>query len=148
MNELAVIAFELPQGLLTADGRLHRNGELRLATGADELYVSRHPQVRANPAAAPLVTLAATLLRLGDWAHPSIDQVGSLFLADFEYLIAVFNRCNPQATRRLGEWRATRSNGSTGKWPSLLITSTGAVLKSSPSTTPSVCGGCKKSWQF
>ncbi len=107
MSDPLAIAFQLPQGLLDPDGRLHRQGELRLATGADELYISRLPRVRANAEFATLAMLARTVRRLGDLTAPSPEQLGDLFLADFRYLAALFDRCNPPAARRLGEGAAT-----------------------------------------
>ncbi len=109
------ISFCLPRGLLTSTGHWQREGFLRLATGADELYVSRQPQAQANPAYARLLMLARTVEQVGEWRSPTAEQLGTLFLPDFTYLIELFNRWNPPAARRLGEPLATRSSGSTAR---------------------------------
>lgn len=106
MSELPAIAFQLPQGL---------KGFLRPATGADELYVSRHPQAQGNPAYATLLMLARTVVQLGEVRSPAPEQLGDLLLADFHYLRDLFNRCNPPAAQRSGERPATRSSGSTAR---------------------------------
>lgn len=64
--------FVLPRGYVDADGRVHREGTMRLATARDELVPLLDPKVRENDAFLSLVLLARVVTKLGD--VPTIDD--------------------------------------------------------------------------
>ena len=57
--------FTLPIGYLDADGTLHRDGVMRLATAADEILPLKDPRVVKNPAYLIVILLSRVVTRLG-----------------------------------------------------------------------------------
>ena len=53
------VDFELPKGYVDAEGNLHRDGVMRLATAADEIYPLKDPRVQNWPAYLIVILLAA-----------------------------------------------------------------------------------------
>ena len=49
--------FTLPQGLVDADGAVHREGAMRLATAFDEIAPLSDPRVRNNPGYLVIILL-------------------------------------------------------------------------------------------
>lgn len=86
--------FSLPCGFLDADGTLHRNGVMRLATAADEILPLKDVRVQSNEAYLIVILLSRVVARLG--SLPSINPkiVEGLFAADLAYLQALYNRIN------------------------------------------------------
>ena len=78
--------FVLPRGYVDADGRVHREGTMRLATARDELVPLLDPKVRENDAFLSLVLLARVVTKLGD--VPTIDDqvMGGLWATDLAFL--------------------------------------------------------------
>ena len=89
------ISFSLPRGLLDNQGRLHQNGEMRLTTGTDELYLQRDSRSLENPAYGTLVMLSRVILRLGDLSPLAPEELEGLFLIDWQYLQDFYNSINP-----------------------------------------------------
>ena len=58
--------FRLPIGYVDAEGELHRDGVMRLATAADEIHPLRDPRVRRNEAYLTVIVLSDVLWTLGD----------------------------------------------------------------------------------
>ena len=79
-------SFTLPKGFVDADGRLHREGVMRLATARDELEPQRDPRVRENEAYATVIVLARVITELGSVSRVSTKVVEDLFVSDFAYL--------------------------------------------------------------
>ena len=48
MDLQTIYPFRLPRGYVDADGNLHREGQMRLATAGDELTAMRDPRVKAT----------------------------------------------------------------------------------------------------
>lgn len=94
-NSYTTFSFSLPLGLLDSEGTLHQDGEMRLATGKDELYVQRDPRSLDNPAYGTLVMLSRVILRLGDLSSFAPEDLEGLFLNDWQYLLNVYNLINP-----------------------------------------------------
>ncbi len=86
--------FTLPKGLVDKEGNLHRNGLMRLVTGADELIVQKHPLVLENPAYRTLVLLSRTIVRLEELSTISVEILENLFLIDSDYLQSFYNQIN------------------------------------------------------
>ena len=88
------IAFTLPCGYVDANGDVHREGVMRLATARDEIEPLRSAEVRENQAYLGVLLLARTITRLGDLAEPPPDVIENLFAADFDHLQRLYDRVN------------------------------------------------------
>lgn len=85
--------FTLPRGYQALDGSLHREGVMRLARASDELEVLRAPGARTDDARLTVLLLARVVTRLGDEeVTPAVIE--SLFAADFEHLVRLFEQLN------------------------------------------------------
>ena len=86
--------FVLPRGYVDADGRVHREGTMRLATARDELVPLLDPKVRENDAFLSLVLLARVVTKLGD--VPTIDDqvLGGLWATDLAFLQDLYRQIN------------------------------------------------------
>lgn len=86
--------FTLPMGLLDADGDLHREGVMRLATAADEIHPLRDERVQRNPAYLSVIVLSRVVTRLGSVDPINPGVIERLFAADLEYLQDLYNTIN------------------------------------------------------
>ncbi len=88
--------FVLPRGYVDADGRVHREGTMRLATARDELVPLLDPKVRENDAFLSLVLLARVVTKLGD--IPTIDDqvMGGLWATDLAFLQDLYRQINSE----------------------------------------------------
>ena len=88
--------FVLPRGYVDADGRVHREGTMRLATARDELVPLLDPKVRDNDAFLSLVLLARVVTKLGD--VPTIDDqvMGGLWATDLAFLQDLYRQINSE----------------------------------------------------
>ncbi|WP_328609376.1 phage tail assembly protein [Amycolatopsis sp. NBC_00345] len=88
--------FALPRGYVDEQGKLHRDGLLRLATAKDELVAQAEPLVRQNPAYLSVYLIMQTVTRLG--ALPGVDRfvVEHLFASDLAFLQDLYRRVNQQ----------------------------------------------------
>lgn len=88
--------FTLPRGLIDAQGQVHREGRMRLATAKDELLVQSVSGVESNPAYSSLIMLSCVISRLGSLSLVSSDMLEQLTLRDITYLREFYNRVNQQ----------------------------------------------------
>jgi hypothetical protein len=86
--------FTLPVGVPGADGALHREGVMRLATARDEIEPLRDPKVRDNEAYLSVLLLSRVLTRLGDLDEITPEVVEGLYAADFDHLQRLYERIN------------------------------------------------------
>jgi len=86
--------FALPIGYRDADGNLHRQGVMRLATAADEILPLKDHRVQANPAYLSIIVLSRVVLRLGTLDMIDTKVIENLFSADFAFLQSLYNRIN------------------------------------------------------
>ena len=88
--------FVLPRGYVDADGNIHREGTMRLATARDELMPLLDPKVKENEAFLSLVLLSRVVTELG--TLPSIDDqvVGGLWATDLAFLQDLYRQINTQ----------------------------------------------------
>jgi hypothetical protein len=86
--------FTLPRGYVDEEGRVHRDGVIRLATGRDEIMPQTDPRVRQNPAYLTIILLERTVTKLG--TLPSVDTfvVENLFASDLAFLQDLYRRIN------------------------------------------------------
>ncbi|GBE93467.1 phage tail assembly protein [Nostoc cycadae] len=88
--------FTLPRGLLDADGNLHRQGVMRLATAKDEIIVQKNRAAQENTAYAAIAMLSQVITCLGDLTTITPDLLENLFSRDLAYLREFYNRINQQ----------------------------------------------------
>lgn len=93
MSSYTEFEFTLPKGLLDPTGTIHQKGMMRLATGHDEIYIQKHPQVKENPAYAMLVMLSRVMvMRDRNILSLNPEKLEELFLIDLLYLRDFFDR--------------------------------------------------------
>ena len=86
--------FTLPMGYLDAEGSLHREGTMRLATAADEILPLKDPRVQKNEAYVLIILLARVVTRLGSVPAVTPKVVEGLFATDLAFLQDLYNRVN------------------------------------------------------
>ena len=89
-------AFTLPNGYVDAEGRVHREGVMRLATARDEIMPLRDPRVREHEAYLTVLLLARVVESLGDVADVTPAVIEGLFAADLAYLQELYRRLNQE----------------------------------------------------
>lgn len=87
-------AFTLPKGFIDAEGALHREGVMRLATAMDEIAPMRDARVRENPAYLNVILLSRVVTRLGALKAVEERVVEELFSSDLAYLQDLYRRIN------------------------------------------------------
>src|SRR2546423_157442 len=92
--------FVLPRGYLDDTGSLHREGQMRLATAADEILPLRDPRVQGNPAYLVVILLSRVLTRLGGIDPITPKTIENLFATDLAYLQDLYNQLNSPAESR------------------------------------------------
>ncbi len=92
--------FTLPRGVVGDDGRVHRDGVMRLATARDEIEPMRAAGVRQNGAELwelanlSVLLLARVVTRVGDVTDVTPEFVESLDAADLDHLERLYARLN------------------------------------------------------
>ena len=93
--------FTLPVGYVDAEGTVHREGVMRLATAMDEIAPLRDLRVRSNQAYLVVVLLSRVITRLGTLSRVNTQVIERLFAADLAYLQALYRRINEHGTSAL-----------------------------------------------
>jgi hypothetical protein len=93
-------AFELPVGYLDDEGRLHRQGAMRMARARDEIAPLRDPRVRDNEAYLTVLLLARTVTHLGSVTSITPGVIESLFAPDLAFLQDLYRRVNQEGHTR------------------------------------------------
>ncbi|MFN8524435.1 MAG: phage tail assembly protein [Chloroflexota bacterium] len=86
--------FTLPRGYVDAEGTLHREGTMRLATAADEILPLRDPRVQGNSAYLVVIVLSRVITQLGGLTDINPRVIEGLFASDLAYLQDLYNRVN------------------------------------------------------
>jgi hypothetical protein len=86
--------FTLPFGYADAEGNLHREGVMRLATAADEILPLKDPRVQSNEAYLTVILMSRVITRLGSVSQVTPKVVEGLYAADLAYLQEFYNRIN------------------------------------------------------
>jgi len=86
--------FTLPIGYLDADGTLHRDGVMRLATAADEILPLKDPRVVKNPAYLIVILLSRVVTRLGSVSPITPKVIEDLYAKDLAFLQDLYNDTN------------------------------------------------------
>jgi hypothetical protein len=86
--------FELPRGIVDAEGGVHKRGKMRLATAGDELGAMRDPRVVQNPSYISIAVLASVITEIEgiDSVVPAIIE--HLYTADLAFLQDMYRRIN------------------------------------------------------
>ena len=95
------IDFTLPLGYRDAEGNLHREGKMRLATAFDEIAPLKDPRVQTNPAYLIVILLARVITRLGSLEAINPKVIEGLYAADLAYLQDLYRRVNENGHARL-----------------------------------------------
>ena len=93
--------FTLPRGFLDAEGNLHRDGVMRLATAYDEIAPMKDPRVQANPGYLVVILLSRVVTRLGTLEQLNPKVVEGLFAGDMAYLQDLYRRINEHGHNRV-----------------------------------------------
>lgn len=88
------VQFSLPKGYLDADGVLHKEGVMRLATAADEILPLKDPRVQQNAAYLTVIVLSRVMTRLGSLPDVNTKIIEGLFASDLAYLQDLYERLN------------------------------------------------------
>lgn len=88
------VEFTLPLGYMDADGSLHREGTMRLATAADEILPLKDPRVQQNAAYLIVILLSRVVTRLGGVPQVTPKTIEGLYSADLAHLQALYNKLN------------------------------------------------------
>jgi hypothetical protein len=86
--------FKLPKGLVDAEGEIHTQGIMRLATAKDEMDLQKQLLVQGNTSYAVLVRLSQVISRLGSLPTITPELLENLFILDLAYLREFYNRIN------------------------------------------------------
>ena len=80
--------FTLPMGYADAEGNLHREGVMRLATAADEILPLKDPRVQSNEAYLTVILLSRVVVKLGSVAQVNPKVIEGLYSASTLRLFA------------------------------------------------------------
>jgi hypothetical protein len=92
--------FELPRGYVDAEGTVHHNGTMRLATARDELLPQTDLWVKENPAYLSVVLLSLVITRLGTVTDVHTGVVESMYATDVAFLQDFYQRINSEGHTR------------------------------------------------
>jgi hypothetical protein len=92
--------FTLPRGFVDADGAVHRDGVMRLATAQDEVSPLKDPRVQANPGYLVVILLSRVVTRLGELEDVTPKVVEGLFAGDLAFLEDLYRRINEDGHAR------------------------------------------------
>jgi hypothetical protein len=93
--------FRLPRGFVDAEGNLHTEGAMRLATAYDEIAPLKDPRVISNPGYLLIILLVRVITRLGTLEHINPKVIEGLFAADLAYLQDLYTRINGAGHNRV-----------------------------------------------
>ena len=89
-------AFKLPRGFVDSEGKLHRDGVMRLATARDEIVPLQDYRVQANRAYLVIVLLSRVVVKIGEVDHIGVDIIENLFSTDLAYLQEFYRKINEE----------------------------------------------------
>ena len=93
--------FTLPKGFVDANGTLHREGVMRLATAKDEILPLQDYRVQQNRAYLVVILLSRVIERLGTLTSINPSVIENLFSADLAYLQEFYRKINEEGTSKL-----------------------------------------------
>lgn len=93
--------FTLPLGYVDAEGNVHKEGIMRLATALDEIAPLKDPRVRSNQAYLLIILLSRVVTKLGNLEYINPKVIEGLFAADLAYLQDLYYRVNQNGHDRV-----------------------------------------------
>jgi hypothetical protein len=88
-------SFTLPKGYVDAEGMLHRDGVMRLATARDEIEPLRDQRVTGpDDPYLTILVLARVLTELGSLSQIGVREIENLFAADLAFLQDLYGIIN------------------------------------------------------
>ncbi|MEC4811799.1 MAG: phage tail assembly protein [Scytonema sp. PMC 1069.18] len=93
--------FTLPLGYVDAEGNLHKEGVMRLATALDEIAPFKDARVRSNQAYLLLILLSRVITRLGTLEYINPKVIEGLYAADLAFLQDLYGRVNQTGQNRV-----------------------------------------------
>ncbi len=94
-------SFTLPHGYIDAEGAIHRDGVMRMATAMDEIAPLKDRRVQNNPGYLVVILLARVVTRLGDLPQVNPKTIEGLFAGDLAYLQDLYQRVNLNGSNRV-----------------------------------------------
>jgi hypothetical protein len=88
--------FTLPRGYVDGEGKVHKEGTMRLATARDEILPLQDYRVQANRAYLVIVLLSRVVTRIGDVTHVTVDVIENLFSTDLAFLQEFYRKINEE----------------------------------------------------
>jgi len=88
--------FKLPRGFVDSDGKVHRDGIMRLATARDEIIPLQDYRVQSNRAYLVIVLLSRVVTKLGELEMVGVDVIENLFSTDLAYLQEFYRKINEE----------------------------------------------------
>ena len=92
--------FTLPKGFVDEDGKVHKNGVMRLATARDEILPLQDYRVQSNRAYLVILLLSRVITKIGDLDRISVEHVENLFSTDLAYLQEFYRKINEEGAPR------------------------------------------------
>lgn len=93
--------FSLPMGYVDAEGNLHKEGVMRLATAYDEIAPLRDPRVHNNAAYLLIILLSRVITRLGGLEAINPKMIEGLYAADLAHLQDLYRHINENGHNRV-----------------------------------------------
>jgi hypothetical protein len=93
--------FTLPLGYVDAEGNMHRQGVMRLATAFDEIAPLKDPRVQSNPGYLLVILLSRVVTKLGQLERINPKIIEGLYAADLAHLQDLYGRVNSNGHNRV-----------------------------------------------
>lgn len=95
---MAIIVREFPFilsiGYRDADGHLHKEEAMRLATAADEILPLKDHRVQSNPGHLPIIVPARVITRIRTPEMINTEIIEDLCQQDYNHLLDLYNEKN------------------------------------------------------
>lgn len=88
--------FTLPRGFVDAEGKVHKDGTMRLATARDEILPLQDYRVQANRAYLVIILLSRVVTRIGTLPMITVDTIENLFSTDLAFLQEFYRKINEE----------------------------------------------------
>lgn len=88
------VKFELPKGYIDKEGKVHKEGVMRLANAADEIVPLNDPRVKVNPGYLSILLLQRVIVKLGTLKTVDAHVIENLFTCDMAYLQDLYQKIN------------------------------------------------------
>jgi hypothetical protein len=88
--------FTLPRGFVDAEGKVHKEGTMRLATARDEILPLQDYRVQANRAYLVIILLSRVVTRIGTLPMITVDTIENLFSTDLAFLQEFYRKINEE----------------------------------------------------